>query len=75
MNFDYCLQTKKKRTKKTKKKKQNKTKKKQSTVINNFYPLALDYLESWLILMIVSVFVLESRQMGTFEIVNVKHDD
>ena len=25
--------------------------------------------------MIVSVFVLESRQMGTFEIVNVKHDD
>ena len=74
MNFDYCLQTKKKRTKKTPKK-QKKTKKKQSTVINNFYPLALDYLESWLILMIVSVFVLESRQVGTFEIVNAKHDD
>ena len=25
--------------------------------------------------MIVSVFVLESRQMGTFEFVNPKHDD
>ena len=68
MNFDYCLQTKKKEQKKNQK--QNKTKKKQSTVINNFYLLALDYLESWLILMIVSVFVLESRQVGTFEIVN-----
>ena len=53
MNFDYCLQTKK-----------NKSKKKHSTVINNFYFFVLDYLEPWLNLIIISVFILESRQAG-----------
>ena len=33
-------------------------------MINNFYFLALDYLESWLNLVIVSLFVLDSRQVG-----------
>ena len=37
--------------------------KKHSNVINNFYFLVLDYLESWLNLIIVSMFVLESRQV------------
>ena len=55
MNFDYCMQTKEKKTKGTKK---------HSTVINNFYFLVLDYLESWLNLMIVSMYVLDSRQVG-----------
>ena len=54
MNFDYCLQTKEKKTKATKK---------HSTVINNFYFFVLDYLESWLNLMNVSI-VLESTQVG-----------
>ena len=57
MNFDYSLQTIKTKTK-------AKTIKKHSTVINKFYFLVLDYLESWLNLMIVSMFVLESRQVG-----------
>ena len=33
-------------------------------MINNFYFLVLDNLESWLNRMIVSMFVLESRQVG-----------
>ena len=48
MNFDYCLQIKEK---------------KESTVINTFYFLVLNYLKSWLNLMIVSVFVSERRQL------------
>ena len=44
-----------------KRKKKTKTTKRHSTVINNFYFLVLNYFESWLNLMIVSVFVLESR--------------
>ena len=39
-------------------------KQKHLTVVHNFYFLVLDYLESWLNLMIVSMFVLESRQVG-----------
>ena len=31
--------------------------------LNNFYFLVLDYLESWLNLMIVSMFILESKQV------------
>ena len=54
MNFDYCLQTQEK----------NKNNKNHSTVIHNVYFLVLDYLEPWLNFMIVSVFVLESRQVG-----------
>ena len=53
MNFDYCL-----KLKKTPPKQQH------STVLNNFYFLFLDYLESWLNLMILSMFVLESKQVG-----------
>ena len=45
MNFDYCQQMKEE--------------KKHSTAINNFYFLVLDYLESWLNLMIASMFILE----------------
>ena len=52
MNFDYSLQTKEK-----------KQKQKNSPQINNFYFLVLDYLESWLNLMIVSMFILESKQV------------
>ena len=44
-------------------KRKKKTKTKHSTVINNVY-FVLDYLESWLNFMIVSMFILESRQMG-----------
>ena len=55
MNFDYCLQTQKKK---------NKNNKNHSTVIHNVYFLVLDYLEPWLNFMIVSMFVLESRQAG-----------
>ena len=59
MNFDYYLQTKE----------ENKNNnKKHSSVINNFYFLDLDYLESWLNLMIVSMFVLESKEVGDVRI-------
>ena len=61
MNFDFCLQTNK-QTKKV-------------TVLNNFYFLVLDNLESWLHLMTDSMLALERRQVGTFEIVNHKHTD
>ena len=54
MNFDYCLQTQEK----------NKNNKNHSSVIHNVYFLVLDYLEPWLNFMIVSMFVLESRQVG-----------
>ena len=64
MNFDYSLQTKEK-----------KQKQKNSPQINNFYFLVLDYLESWLNLMIVSMFRSESRKVGAFKIVNPKHND
>ena len=64
MNFDYSLQTKEK-----------KQKQKNSPAINNFYFLVLDYLESWLNLMIVSMFRSESRKVGAFKIVNPKHID
>ena len=37
--------------------------KEKKTLINNFYFLVLDYLESWLNLIIVSMFVLENRQV------------
>ena len=43
--------------------------------MNNFCFLVLDYVESWLNLVIVSVFVLKSKQVGTFKIVNSKHSD
>ena len=58
MNFDYCLQTKEKK---------QKTIKKHSTVVNNFYFLVLDYLKSYFNLMIISVFVLVSRQVEDFQ--------
>ena len=64
MNFDYSLQTKEK-----------KQKQKNSPAINNFYFLVLDYFESWLNLMIVSMFRSESRKVGAFKIVNPKHID
>ena len=64
MNFDYCQQTKEKII----------NKRKHSTEINNFHFLVLDYLESWLNLMNISKFLLESRQVETFEIVNPKLD-
>ena len=51
-NFVYCLQTKEK----------NKNKKKHQTVINVYF-FVVDYLESWLNLMIASMFLLESRQV------------
>ena len=38
--------------------------KKHSTVTNSIYFLVLNYLKSWLNLLIVSMFVLESRQVG-----------
>ena len=51
-----------------KQKKKAKTKiKKHSAVINNFYFFVLDYLGSWLNLMIVSMFVLESRQVRVIQ--------
>ena len=43
--------------------------------MNNFFFLVLDYLESWLNLVIVSVFVLKSKEVGTFKIMNSKHND
>ena len=59
MNFDYYLQTKE----------ENKNNnKKHSSAINNFYFLDLDYLESWLNPMIVSMFVLESKEVGDVRI-------
>ena len=64
MNFDYSLQIKEK-----------KQKQKNSPAINNFYFLVLDYFESWLNLMIVSMFRSESRKVGAFKIVNPKHID
>ena len=57
-NFDYCLQTKEKN---------QSNKNTFNWVIHNFHFLVLDYLESWLNLMIVSVFVLESRQVGNIQ--------
>ena len=48
----------------TSKPKKKTTTKKYSTVIDNFYFLVLDYLKSWLNLVIVSMFILESRQVG-----------
>ena len=50
MNFIIAGKLKKKRTNK-------------KTFSNNFYFLVLDYLESWLNLMIVSMFILESKQV------------
>ena len=44
--------------------KRKKKNKKHSTVINDFYLLVSDYLESWLNFMIVSMFILEIRQVG-----------
>ena len=41
--------------------------------MNNFDLLALGYLQSWLDLMIVSIFVLESKR-GTFKMVSPKHE-
>ena len=66
MNSDYCLETKKK-TKSKNKKNPNKQKQKQqhSNALNYF--LVFDYLKSWLNLMIVLMFVLESRQVGNVQ--------
>ena len=56
------------------KKNKIKNNKKHSPLTNNFYFLVLDCLEYWLTLMIVSIFVLESSQVGTFKIIYPKHN-
>ena len=45
-------------------KEKTKAAKKHSTVVNNFYFIVLIYLECWLNLLVVSMYVLESRQVG-----------
>ena len=60
MNSDYCLETKKNKKQKEKKKKQQ-----HSNALKYF--LVFDYLKSWLNLMIVLMFVLESRQVGNVQ--------
>ena len=61
MNSDYCLETKKK----TKSKKKKKQKQQHSNALKYF--LVFDYLKSWLNLMIVLMFVLESRQVANVQ--------
>ena len=45
-------------------KEKTKATKKHPTVVNNFYFIVLIYLECWLNLLVVSMYVLESRQVG-----------
>ena len=47
--------------------KQQKQQKQNSTAINNCYFLVLNYLESWLNLLIVSMFVLKCWQVGDIQ--------